>query len=154
MIKGKHILIGGGIAFAIASLWGGRRALQITAVAKQLRVQLRGISSFPELFGSRIKSSVNIAIINPTDTPFNLQSGGMVKLKQIHIYNKQNQLAAVASPNIGGIEIPAFSEIVLKKIPVESNIQGLLNTILLGGTRAEDYRIESQIEIVGQTFNI
>ncbi len=153
-IKGKHILIAGGITLLGASLWGGRRAFQIKEVAQQLQIQLRGIASLPQFFGSRIKTSVNIALINPTDTPFNLQSGGLVRLKQIHIYNKEGKLAAVATPNIEGIEIPAFGEVVLKKIPVESNIQGLLNTILLGSTNPTDYRVESQIEVLGQTFNI
>jgi len=153
-IKAKHILLTGLAAVVGFSIWGGKKAVDTYNVAEKLTIALRGISSFPEFFGATIRTSVNIAIQNPTPTPLNIETAGLVKLKQIRVFNKQGKLAGVANPNLEALQIPAYGEIVIKKVPIESSIQGLLNTILIGSTNIDDYRIESDIEALGKIITV
>lgn len=154
MKTSKKIWILAGVSLLGLTLFGGKKAIDLSNVVNSLKVSLRGIGSFPEFFGNMIRSSVNIAIQNPTERALDLQTGGAIILKKLRIYNKEGKLAATASPNITGINIPAFGEVVFKKIPIESSITGLLNTILIGSTDTRDYTIEAEIEALGKTFII
>ena len=153
-ITAKHLLIGGGVLLAITSIFGGRKALRVHNVAKQLQFQLRGVTKFPKFRGALAESAINLAIINPTGIPLDVNTGGLVTLKRVRIYNREGRLTAVATPNLSNISIPALGETLLRNVTIESNVLNLLNTLLLASTDPRDYTVESDIEVVGQTFTL
>ncbi|MFC4219006.1 hypothetical protein [Flagellimonas marina] len=152
-IKTKHILLGGLAIVAGFSIWGGKKAYDINSVAQKVKISLRGFK-LPELFGLSVRSKVNVALANPTATPLDVSTGGLVTLTTIRVYNKENRLVATANPGLTNISIPAYSEVVVQDIPIESNVTSILNTLLIGSTNAKDYRVEAEISALGRTFTI
>ncbi len=150
----KKILIAAGIGFGALALFTGKKAVETKNVVDQLKVSLKSVSKFPQLFWPNIRIPIDIAIKNPTNTPLNLQTSGLVKLTKLLIYNKEGKLAATALPNLDGITIPANSEVIFKKIPLESSVSGLINTLLIGSTNPKDFKIVSEFEAFGKTFFI
>lgn len=151
----KRIFIIGGIVLAALTLIGGKKAIDISGIVKNLDISLKSIKRIPELFGTRIKSAIDVSVKNPTATTLELATGGAARISRIFVYTKNRQLVATAFPNIDEITVPAFGETILRQIPIEGDLGGLLSALIGGGgTNPDNYIIETEIRTLGATFII
>lgn len=149
----KTIWIVGALGLLAVSALGAKKGMGIKSVAEQLQIKLKSIRNL-QVFGSGLNIQVDIDIINPTSVPLDITTGGLVSISRIFIYDKNRNLVATATPNLSNISIGPQSSFTLDRVPVSSSFGNILNVLLAGSLKPENFKAEAEIQAFGTTFTI
>jgi hypothetical protein len=153
-MKLKRILLIGGAGLAALSAFGAKKAFDIKGVVEQLEFSLGKVSSWPEIFFPNIRLAVDVVISNPSQTPLDVSTGGLIKITKISVFDRAGQLVGEAQLNLDSISVPAFGSVALKNVKIQGPINGVLSTITTGSTRVSDFRIFAHVNALGREFII
>tara|TARA_R110002074_G_scaffold86875_7_gene191831 strand:- start:7095 stop:7559 length:465 start_codon:yes stop_codon:yes gene_type:complete len=154
MISKKTLLA---IALIVAplALFSAKKGYDAYDIIGKLQAKLKAIKGF-RLIGSTITMKLDVNITNPTDTAFDVATGGLFIVRRINVFDKQNNLIAFSEPNISDISIPPYGTVTLTDLPVSSQVGSIFNALFNSpSTNPDDYRVETIIETsTGQTVTI
>lgn len=102
--------------------------------------------------GSKVFVTFDLVLINPTSTGFEFDTSGLISVKQIELFYKEQFLGRVFS-NITKIQLPANSGFRITNIDMEIvplNIISQLESLISGSLT--DFNAKITIEALGQTY--
>lgn len=147
----NKLIIYGGLALG-AGYFLKRKVGNTLSVANNLEVSIESFKHL-KLQNNGVQFQIDARIYNPTDIDLSVQSGGLLKLKQIDFYDQSGQPLGQSFPSVDSVEILAKSGIVLAGIPVTIPYADLGGAIEAAMQPANlNYKLH--FEALGKTFTI
>jgi hypothetical protein len=148
----KKYWIFGGLSLLALSTYAGKKSYDAFSVLGKLETKLQAIKGL-SVTNTGIRMKLDIALINPTNTPLNVNTGGTLTVREIKVFDLNGQEVATARPNINRINIVPGGTYILEDVPVETKYGTILNS-LLGGLSSDPNNYEIRTVIETMTGNI
>jgi len=121
---------------------------------------IRNIDVVGGIFNSdgEIRFDMDLKIINPTEYDFSINSGELIELKKITIFNKGGQELATIDPGMTEINLEPNDHVLLKELPVSiplSKIGMVVDTFLNNlSLDKNQFAIRLNVVVAGQEFEL
>ena len=155
-MNGKKILVLAGLGIFGAVAFGSKKVSDVSTIAKQLEIGIHKVRRIKGVSSWSLKAVIDVFIKNPTESTLNLNTGGIITLKRILVYNKANQLIAEASTDLDRITVPSKGQYVVENIPIKAELLGVIKTLLSSNFSLdpEDYTVYAEFEALGRKFTV
>lgn len=156
---GKVILYGT-LALVGLSALGAKKAFDINDILPQLQttltaIQRLGARTNPVTGELEVTARINVAITNPTDKDLDIASAGAITIRKLTIYDLDNNLIAIAEPNINALSIVSGDTLILENILIYAPAKSTLDNIFSGlSTNPDDYTVVAEINALGATLSL
>ncbi len=143
-----------GIAAGALTLFAFKKKDDYTKVIENMTWDVHDIRKLRTKNG-KIYCDIDISFHNNTQYNFELETAGLIKLKQIAVFHN-GKLFGNAFSQASSLSLPAYSSFRMTDIQIEIEMLGLIADILANGldTNVENYTTRITVDALGQTFVI
>ncbi len=145
----KKVIIIAAALFSLGIL-GYQKLTAARTVLGHLRFRIKRIKNM-RFEGNHLVFDVIVELTNPTDIPFDINTGSLIALKRIDYYDPFGNTLAVSDINLSKISLPANSSIELPPIATTVSLFKGIEQII---KTPSDIRAVATIEGFGQQYKI
>lgn len=143
----KKILIPIGLAFLALTLISAKKAFEIDDIVEKLRVSPADISGI-DISWERVKAKIKMEIFNDSIHELNVNTLGLITIKELLVYNSNGIEIATANVNQSSINLPAKGAWKTDWIEVRVPLINAFDFIS-SSTSFDDYNYKLVIEFAG-----
>jgi|GEM_PF-5382289 len=119
---------------------------------KNIQASIAGVRKI-RLNQGRIEFLLDLVLINPTTQNFNINTGGLVVLREVSLFTEQGVYLATSYPQKSQLNLEASTTQTIRDIPAFMPIENISEALAQLG-RFQTLKTKTIIEVAGQIFEI